>query len=830
PSIVILPAVFEAVLQENRLTGTQKAVLAAARHDDVDLGTLTTGLSDALPACRWPDWVQDRIWRAIRTLPGDTFAVRSSATLEDTGTTASAGVFETELNVDRHGLFAAMLRCWAAAIQPRVFHHLLSQGVDPGQLQVALIVQAMVPAKAAGVLFTVDPMVPAHTHMRLGVTVGLGESLVQGEAGIDALVARSGPVTGVGPLAMAEVTRLRHLGNRIERMFKRAMDIECAQADSKVWLLQARPITDLPPGAETRPAIRWSRDLAEERFPDPISTLGWTALHSALRVNLDTLDRRFGLSARRPEDLATVIGGYVYNNRDFFAIPQSIRFRLEPHLPYLAGYVGAIQAAFAPKRWRDLPKLRAPKRGEFGSDPADPRFRLIGGLFDAYLFQHADEVEKSWTAQFAGHLQAMDALDAEDTTAMDPGQLTAYARRVISRSDAFMEPDLAIYVIKIACRWALEQIGILVDGTKDPAFVTTLTGGLQSNVTQEMNESLDALFVSVHADSRLAGALRDADPDSLATAWAQSPALPLKERFQREYGHIGLSWDIRAPVYRDQPSMLDDLLRQRLQAGHLAHTATTRAPLTAQRAALADRVRTALGVGSWAAGFFDRLQTNLHTAMRLDEEHHLFCGKLIPAERRIVARLADHFVTMGAISQPDDIHFLTLDEVFAIAAESQPWNRHRLVTRRRLAFERASLQRPVMDFHGPVAVAAPLVLAGDGRTFTGEAASAGMGEGLVRVVRTMADLTAFRPGEILVTPTPKPSYTPLFAIAGGLISARGSTLSHGLISAREYGLPAVTEIHDACDRLQTGQRVRVDGSRGTVTVISEVEPPTDGDG
>jgi len=98
----------------------------------------------------------------------------------------------------------------------------------------------------------------------------------------------------------------------------------------------------------------------------------------------------------------------------------------------------------------------------------------------------------------------------------------------------------------------------------------------------------------------------------------------------------------------------------------------------------------------------------------------------------------------------------------------------------------------------------------------GRGASPGVAAGRVRVVETPEEAAAFCPGEVLVTTSPNPAWTPVYALASGLVTATGHVLSHGLVSAREYQLPAVIGVAEAARRLSTGQRVRVDGDRGIV--------------
>ena len=110
--------------------------------------------------------------------------------------------------------------------------------------------------------------------------------------------------------------------------------------------------------------------------------------------------------------------------------------------------------------------------------------------------------------------------------------------------------------------------------------------------------------------------------------------------------------------------------------------------------------------------------------------------------------------------------------------------------------------------------------ADDGSALVGSPVSPGVVEGVARVVfdPRAAQLS---PGDILVCPGTDPSWTPLFLAAGGLVMEVGGLMTHGSVVAREYGIPAVVGVHEATTRLHSGQRVRVDGSAGRVTVIGE---------
>jgi pyruvate,water dikinase len=157
---------------------------------------------------------------------------------------------------------------------------------------------------------------------------------------------------------------------------------------------------------------------------------------------------------------------------------------------------------------------------------------------------------------------------------------------------------------------------------------------------------------------------------------------------------------------------------------------------------------------------------------------------------------------VGALSEPDDIFFLTLDEL--PRAFVGGWDD--LVSERRFEYERESRRTRV-----------PRVLVSDGRAFF-DGVSPGVVEGVVRVVSdpSHAGLT---PGAILVCRGTSPAWTPLFGIAGGLVTEVGGLMTHGAVVAREYGLPAIVGVTDATTRLVDGQRVRLDGSSGAITLL-----------
>jgi pyruvate,water dikinase len=189
--------------------------------------------------------------------------------------------------------------------------------------------------------------------------------------------------------------------------------------------------------------------------------------------------------------------------------------------------------------------------------------------------------------------------------------------------------------------------------------------------------------------------------------------------------------------------------------------------------------------------------------------------------RRAILDAGEEFVEAGTIAQPDGLFFLHLSELQSLARkDSRNWKA--LISERRATYAREQRRRQI-----------PRVLISDGRAFyeglgvdmngdgiiTGSPVSPGTVEGSVRVVLDPTK-TQLSPGEILVCPGTDPAWTPLFMVAGGLITEVGGMMTHGSVVAREYGIPAVVGVHQATKRLEDGQRIQLDGTTGRIVVVS----------
>ena len=300
-------------------------------------------------------------------------------------------------------------------------------------------------------------------------------------------------------------------------------------------------------------------------------------------------------------------------------------------------------------------------------------------------------------------------------------------------------------------------------------------------------------------------------------------------------GHQGLVVGLTPPA-PTPPHAVHNLDWYRPTAGELglppAHTLGAppdrHAPLAAGRAAVEARCREALARSPRLRKRFDLLLALAQRYAVLREEQAACLTLGWPVMRRALAWLGRHLagIAGGDVATSDDVFFLTRPELDACLAGAGPAPIATVASRRR-AWEAARRLSPplVIGRLSPVlkklfgeaveAMRAPVAELRPG-ALRGMPAGPGRATGKVRVLRTPAEAGRLQPGDVLVTATATPAWTPLFDRAAALVTDGGSIVAHSSLVAREYGLPVVVATGDATARLSDGQLVVVDGSRGTV--------------
>ncbi len=733
-------------------------------------------LAACLAAAPPPDWATSL------TLPPNfppNLAVRSSALDEDGRHNSAAGQYDTLLNVTPDGLGEAVKMCWMSAFSERAIAYRRGAAF-PGM---AVLVQQMIDARAAGVLFTINPINGSWREMTVEAVWGLGEGLVGGQlvpdrytvirprrlprplqratrlvplriarATVSRQAERVAPARegGVGrrevdtpeaqKLGNEQIIELCRLGLRAEALQGEPQDVEWVQdRGGGLWLVQARAVTSrraLPRGEKTL----WTRRFVGERWPEGVSHLGWGLLGPILEhfIAYPQTELRY-LGGDPP---FRRVGGHPYINATVF---RHLAFKLPGRPPpqFMMEFFPADEQA----AW--LRRFAAP-----------PDFRVYGSIFQETFSERRWERFR-WNP-FTNHRAWRGFLDTLDLRIAALN--TAPEATLLDVATTLIRDYVKIHVTSLlfANLWYQVVSPLLPEGRHED-----LLRAPEGTVTGWVNRELWRLG-------------RSASPSALDT-------------FLAAHGHRSMaSWEIFSPRWgsdRAGVTRLAKLIAEGPDPGPALEEATRQSE--AAVAAIRDPVVRSLV----------RLTRN-YLKLREEQRYH-FDRILAPVQARLEARAA------AWLPDPRDVRFLLPDELDGGLGVAEL--RRTVITR---AAEPVDLHPP--DFlHGDEAVPAPR---DQGGRLQGLGISAGVVRGRTRVLRTLADADQLRRGEILVARATDPSWTPLFSRAGGLILELGSMLSHGAVVAREYRIPGVVNLEGVTELLADGTDVTLDGGAGVVWV------------
>jgi rifampicin phosphotransferase len=866
---IVSSAAYAAFLRDNRLGREIERILSAARLDDPsDLERCAAEVHLLFSGGGLPGGLADGLLREFRALGSPPVAVRSSATAEDLPESSFAGQQETYLNVrSEPALERAVRDCWASLWTARAIGYRERQGIGQHGLALAVVVQRMVESEVSGVMFTANPVTGLRSEVVIDAAPGLGEALVSGLVEPDhfAVDARSGEITsrsigakslsircraegGVerrsGPadprqvLPDAKVTELAALGKGVEEDMGTPQDIEWALAGGRLFLLQSRPITSLFPVPAAPPDGRlhaYVSFAAVQGLPDPITPLGRDFLYQlfasgaalfGLRRTPQTQRALAEAGERLWVDITPIIAsttGRALARGAMRLAEPSVGQALDAVLgePALAPAVQGLGARGVLRLRGFLPRLARAVIANLIAPRARRRAILARG-------ERALERVRRRAASVSGDRWTRLHARASLLSSVAAPRLPRLIVHFISGVSAGMVPFAILN--RLVTRGAARAASSRAEApAPNPSTgwadrVLEISRGVPGNPTTEMDLLLWACAKEIRRDPESLAAFRGGTPRDLSALFAArtlpGPAQGVLDRFMAVYGDRGLAeLDLGRPRWREDPEQVLSFL-----SNYLLIEDPDQAPdevfRRAARAARAAAEGLAVEVGGLKAAAARWLAGRARVLLGMREAPKFFMVRLIAELRRAILESGAELAAAGDLAAADDLLYLSFAEIRALARrESRDWRA--LIAARRASLEREKARRQI-----------PRMLLGDGRCYTeglrgdgeegvirGAPVSPGTVEGAVRVVLSPRGAEIL-PGEILVCPGTDPSWTPLFLGAGGLVMEVGGMMTHGAVVAREYGIPAVVGVHEACTRLVTGQRIRVDGSTGRVTLLN----------
>jgi pyruvate,water dikinase len=746
---------------------------------------------------------------------GEAIAVRSSATDEDSQARSFAGQHLTVLGVrGPDEAISAMRRCVASLRSPEAAAYRASSGAsEPAGM--AVILQRMVEADAAGVAFSMDPVTGANEAVVIEAVRGLGETLVSGQREADrwsfqretlALVDSGGPrQSGLGEEEAREVARLTLA---VEEALGAPQDIEFAIERGKVWLLQARPVTSAPAGlvrgefdTVTSPADLWTSANISEVLPGMLTPLTITAF--AENGNRAYCRAYQGLKMLAKDECPPFVG--FFHHRAFLHVGNT---RL------IAERAFASSADAVEERFLGAEKAAKPRRVHSWKNIRRRFISLVPLLRMTRTIGRRGEEAEAQTLAFEARLRALDLRKLSgaqlDGLRNDIAELVAgtFAVHLQASGCAGAGYDLVARMVRPILKERTEgAIPVLFAGMSDveSARISLDLWGL----TQIARET--------GVEGKLGSEGFDPSLKALPSRWQEAYAA-----FMERHGHRGVfEMEPAEPNWRRDPSQV-----LRLLAGYLEIEPAHSPPSVLER-----REKERLELTASLERRMNPLKRRLFRSILRDAQSWVALRErtksvIVRGTRLVdivVPEAADRLTAAGSIANPGDIYFITGDELADALRASNPGDLRPAVQRRRRAFERDRHLRIPERFEGYPQPLSPGPASDSVDVLRGTPVSPGHVTGRARVILDPRGEEAMHPGEILVAPVTDAGWTPLFALATGLVVDIGSALSHGSTVAREYGLPAVVNVRNGTSSIRTGDLLAIDGAAGTVAIVERAQ-------
>jgi rifampicin phosphotransferase len=768
--------------------------------------------------------------RASGNTSGPAVAVRSSAIDEDGPTASFAGQHDTVLNVEGfEAVLEAVDRTWRSLRSESALAYRRRHGLPIDGVALAVLVQRMVMADAAGVAFSVDPVAGRRDRVVVSASWGLGESVVGGTVtpdmwtldkdSLDVVDMQNGEkrrmTVGVHggtrevevpsflrarpALGADQVEQVARLARDLERRLGWPVDIEFAFAAGRLHLLQCRPVTTMrDDGAAPAPAAP-KRGARREDLPAPT----WREPGDEARFwKRDEMHFPAQLTALDGDYLCGVIEHGFAHAIDRFGLPFT--FNVRRFWTYYYDSDGRREVAE-----EDRPALEA-RQEELASIVAD--------------------LERHWSTHWLAEIDAhLDHWSGTDLAALNDDALAEHLSDTMGRARRLWEIHFEVVAAISKAVPAFIELYTELFSPESTLRPMALLQGFD-NLTTRAGRRLWQLRELAERSPEVTRTLCSVPAGEAWPALERLPeARPLLDGLQAylvEFGHRCQYLRLSAPTLVEDPTPSLKTLQDAVQRAE-SDPERRRYELAAERDRLIREARQQLE--RYPAPIRDEFERRLaaaQTAARLKEDHnYLIDYTSTAAVRRVFLEAGRRLAAAGVVEARDDVLHLTSDEVWETLRSLPHVDRRALVAERTAELERfAEIDVPNEIGTPPAPAAGTKEEPATGTaprpgTLKGTPGSPGLARGRARVLTALEDAPRLLPGEVLVARTTAQPWTPLFATAAALVTDTGSAYSHSAVVAREYALPAVVGVGNATTVLRDGMLVEVDGDRGVVRVI-----------
>ena len=800
-------------------------------------------------------------------LANTSLAVRSSVVGEDAEGASFAGQMDSYLyQQGEEAVFASIIKVMQSAFNHRALAYRIHKGLSITDIRAAIIIQEMVDADVAGVMFTANPATGNRRQAMISSTWGCGEGIVSGACNTDETtvglfddeietlintkdttfifdqssshgakeVAVEESKQDVACLDNSQVFKLRDLGLEIAKTYQIPQDIEWCLKDNKFYILQARPVTSLPPlNSDQDDVVVWDNSNIQESYCGVTTPLTFSFANKAYKTVYEQTMRLLGVNESTVqanqgmlENMLGLVHGRVYYNinnwyRGLLFLPSFKTNKSDmERMMGLTDPVDLIQdqELSTKDKLKKLPQV----------------LRALFAMMSR--FRKMDKLVYDFRALFQQEYQSVDRQTLHTLTI---GQLISESRRLDkSLLENWTTPIVNDFYVMMmngrVHRW-LEKISI-----ENPEVVqNNLLSGEEGIESTEPTKFLLRMCDYLRKTPTTQQLVTDSE-NSVLLALIQTQD---QEFYKQCQEYIELYGDrtmgelkLESITLRQDSSFMFAILKNFLLKADL-----TLATLAENEARFRGEAEEAVipvikkNLGKRALNKFNKDLSALRDAIRNRENMRLARTRMFGLYRDIYVEMGEQLAFFGKLNDPRDVFYLTIEEIYSykdgrsVQAQLQP-----LVDVRKEEF--ASYESEDLPHHfwtkGAVYCNNEFEYPHqdedvdlNAAQLKGTGCYPGVVEEKIRLIFSPDDELNLD-GQILCTVRTDPGWAPLFPTAGGIIVERGSTLSHSAVVARELGIPAIVGVPELTKILQDKESIRMNGTSGKIERL-EVTVETD---
>lgn len=794
-------------------------------------------------------------------------AVRSSIVGEDAEGASFAGQMDSYLfqkGID--SIFSSIVKVVASAFNQRALSYRLHKGLEISNIRAAVIVQEMIEGDVSGVMFTAHPITGSRKHALISGTYGCGEGVVSGLCSADEfsvglfdnkiekvvnlkdtiLVFDTKNERGTKEIEVAadsqnvaclkdnQIIQLRDIGIQIAENYQFPQDIEWTIRGNSVYILQSRPVTQLPePQSPEDNLIVWDNSNIQESYCGVTTPLTFSFASKAYATVYEQTMRIFGVKEEEIQsdrvmldNLLGLINGRVYYNinnwyRGLLKLP-SFNTNKED-MERMMGLEDPVDLVEAPDYSFKDKLLKLPQLLRF----------LVKLLIS---FARMDRLVKDFRDMFDHEYQSIRRPRLHTLTFSElVGLARSLDARLLNRWTTPIANDFYVMMMNGKVHRWLEKSGL--DNAE--ALQNNLMSGEEGIESTEPTKMLLRMCAKIRKSSTLMELFSNNENNVLLQLIKGNDRdfySDCQEYIEKYGDRVMGELKLESVTLRQDPSFLFAVLKNYLSKPDLTIDTLHENELKLREEA-EDLVFSALTdkVGSKKLQKFKKDLHKLRCAVRNRENMRLARTRMFGLYRDIFLEIGNQLSFYGIVDDPRDVFYLTINELYEYNdGRSVCTNFRALIEARKDEF--ASYQDKDLPHHfwtwGAVyhhnAYEYPFEDKADAidenaETLKGTGCYPGVVEKPIRLIFSPEDELNLD-GQILCTVRTDPGWAPLFPTAGGIIVERGSTLSHSAVVARELGIPAIVGVPGLTKILTDKEPVRMDGATGVIQRLSATKP------